>query len=304
VTLGKHTHELLDRAGLDASAVTLQVQQALAEDLAYGPDVTTLATVPADQRVRARFASRREGVLAGLPVAAVTLDLVLGAGKWGLLEAADDGDRLHPGDVALEVQAPTRGLLTAERTALNFLCHLSGVASLTARWVAAVAGTGVLVRDTRKTTPGLRVLDKYAVRCGSGVNHRMGLGDAALIKDNHVASAGGVAQAVAAVRALDPDISLEVECDSLHQVMAAVEADVSLVLLDNMTVEQLREVVAKVRQEPRPVMLEASGGLTLDTVRAVAETGVDYVAVGALTHSAPVLDLGLDVTEVLDRVDR
>jgi len=304
VTLGAETRRLLDRAGLAADIVQPQVQRALAEDLAYGPDVTTEATVPHGQRVRASFASRRAGVLSGVGVAAVTLDLVVGADRWSLLRAAEDGDALTAGDVALEVEAPTRELLTAERTALNFLCHMSGVASLTARWVAEVEGTGVFVRDTRKTTPGMRVLDKYAVRCGGGVNHRMGLGDAALIKDNHVLSAGGVSEAVAAVRALNPTISLEVECDSLAQVMAAVAADVSLVLLDNMSVDQLQEVVSAVRAQARPVKLEASGGLALESVRGVAETGVDYVAVGGLTHSAPILDLGLDVTRILDKVAR
>ena len=304
MTLGSDTRALLDRAGLDEDVIRRQVQGALDEDLACGPDITSQATVPADQRVRARFASRRAGVLSGVPVAAVTLDLVVGAGRWTLLHSGDDGDRLGAGEAALEVEAPTRELLTAERTALNFLCRMSGVATLTAQWVAAVEGTGVLVRDTRKTMPGLRVLDKYAVRCGGGVNHRMGLGDAALIKDNHVLSAGGVSEAIAAVRSLNSAISLEVECDSLDQAMAAVAADVSLILLDNMSVDQLREVVSVVRATSDQVVLEASGGLTLESVGTVAATGIDYVAVGELTHSAPALDLGLDVTAVLDKVIR
>jgi nicotinate-nucleotide pyrophosphorylase (carboxylating) len=186
-----------------------------------------------------------------------------------------------------------RQLLTVERTTLNLLCHLSGVATLTRRWVDEVAGTGAAIRDTRKTSPGLRVLEKYAVRAGGGVNHRMGLWDAALVKDNHVAAAGGVAAAFAAVRENFPGLSVEVECDTLAQVAEVIDAGADLVLLDNMSLDELREAVAIAR--PRGVKLEASGGLSLDVARAVAETGVDFLAVGALTHSAPVLDLGLDL---------
>jgi nicotinate-nucleotide pyrophosphorylase (carboxylating) len=195
------------------------------------------------------------------------------------------------------VEAPTGGLLTAERTALNFLGHLSGVATLTATWADAVAPARV--RDTRKTIPGLRVLDKYAVRCGGGVNHRMGLGDAALIKDNHVIAAGSIRDAVTAVRAAAPAVPLEVECDQVTQVSEAIDAGAALILLDNMTIDELQECVAIGRAAGRHVKFEASGGLTLDTAAAVAATGVDYLAVGALTHSAPVLDLGLDVQGVI-----
>jgi nicotinate-nucleotide pyrophosphorylase (carboxylating) len=203
------------------------------------------------------------------------------------------------GDVALSVEAPTAGLLTAERTALNFLGHLSGIASITALW--ADAARPARVRDTRKTVPGTRVLAKYAVRCGGGVNHRMGVGDAALIKDNHVVSAGGVPQAVAAVRAAAPELPLEVECDRVEQVAEAIAADVDLILLDNMSLDQMREAVALRHGHPA-VRFEASGGLTLAKAADVAATGVDFVAVGALTHSAPVLDLGLDVQRVLGDV--
>jgi len=297
--LSSTTVELLAAAGLDEHVVVNVVQRALDEDLAYGPDVTSLATVPVDQRVRAAFVARKGGTLAGVSVVAASLDVVVGPEWWSVLAATSDGARLERDELALEIEASTQRLLTAERTALNFLCHLSGVATLTAEWVSAVAGTRAKVRDTRKTTPGLRVLDKYAVRCGGGVNHRMGLGDAALIKDNHVVAAGGIVQAVAAVRAAAPNISLEVECDSLAQVRAAVETEVALVLLDNMSVDEIAEAVDWVRGKSPSVELEASGGLTLETVRAVAETGVDYVAVGALTHSAPSLDIGLDVISVL-----
>jgi nicotinate-nucleotide pyrophosphorylase (carboxylating) len=195
--------------------------------------------------------------------------------------------------VLATVRGPVRDLLTAERTALNLLGHLSGVATLTRRWVDAVAGTPAQIRDTRKTLPGLRVLEKYAVRMGGGVNHRMSLSDAALVKDNHAAAAGGVLAAFDLVRTAYPGLALEVEVDTLEQAHAVIDAGAELVLLDNMAPAQLREVVAYGAGRAR---LEASGGLTLDAAREVAQTGVDYLAVGALTHSAPALDIGLDMT--------
>jgi nicotinate-nucleotide pyrophosphorylase (carboxylating) len=188
-----------------------------------------------------------------------------------------------------------RVLLTAERTALNLLCHLSGVASLTARWVEEVRGTGCAIRDTRKTLPGLRLLEKYAVRCGGGVNHRLGLGDAVLIKDNHVAAAGSVTAAYEAARAAAPDLPCEVEVDDLAGLDEALACKAELVLLDNFSVADCAEAVRRVRAIGGDTKLEASGGLTLDVARAYAETGVDYLAVGGLTHSAPALDLGLDL---------
>jgi nicotinate-nucleotide pyrophosphorylase (carboxylating) len=292
--IGSTTSVLIEQAGLDVSQVVQQVSAALEEDLAYGPDVTTTATVPTDQWVAATVGSRAPGVLAGIPVAVAVLDLVIGAGGWRLLTHQPDGSRVGAGDTVLSVEAPTAGLLTAERTALNFLGHLSGIASTTALWADAVRPARV--RDTRKTVPGMRVLAKYAVRCGGGVNHRMGLGDAALVKDNHVVSAGGVGEAVAAVRAAAPGLPLEVECDQVEQVAEAIAAGVEEILLDNMSLEQLRAAVAL---RTGHVRFEASGGLTLDRAAAVAATGVDFVAVGALTHSAPVLDLGLDVQRVI-----
>jgi nicotinate-nucleotide pyrophosphorylase (carboxylating) len=231
-------------------------------------------------------------MLAGIAVAAATFDLV-GRGEVEVHLLASDGTASRPGEAVLTVAGPARALLTAERTALNLISHLSGIASLTRRWVDAVAGTSAAIRDTRKTTPGLRALEKYAVRCGGGVNHRMALGDAALIKDNHVAAAGGITAAVEAVRAHAPGIPLEVECDTLDQVHEAIGAGVSLVLLDNFSFEDTRTAVALAR--PARVRLEASGGLTLERAHDVAATGVDYLAVGALTHSAPVLDLGFDL---------
>jgi nicotinate-nucleotide pyrophosphorylase (carboxylating) len=204
---------------------------------------------------------------------------------------ASDGDHVQPGDVVLTAEGAVRQLLTVERTMLNLLCHLSGIATLTARWVDAVAGTGARIRDTRKTTPGLRALEKYAVRCGGGVNHRMGLWDAALVKDNHVAAAGGVAAAFRLVRKDFPGITVEVECDTVAQVREAVEAGADLILLDNMSLADLR---ACVELAPGTV-LEASGGLSLESAHDVAATGVTYLSVGALTHSAPILDLGMDL---------
>jgi len=265
---------------------------ALAEDLAGGIDVTTLATVPADHRGVARIVAREPGVLAGLPIAAAVFAARLGSHD-GVRAVAADGDRVAAGQLLAEVTGPTRELLTAERSALNLLTHLSGIATLTARWVAAVAGTGAQIRDTRKTLPGLRAAEKYAVRCGGGANHRMGLHDQALIKDNHVVAAGGVRAAIRAVRAAWPDVFCEVECDTLEQVAEAVDAGAVLVLLDNMDLATLRAAVAVCA--PRGVRTEASGGLTLDRARDVAGTGVDNLSVGALTHSAPALDIALDL---------
>ncbi len=278
--------------GLDPAAVERVVRTALDEDLAFGPDVTTESTVPADAAATGDVTPRSVGTLAGVHVAAAVLDLVGGAAVDILVHEAD-GATTEPGLPVLTVTGPTRSLLTAERTALNLICHLSGIASLTRRWADAIEGTGAAVRDTRKTTPGLRALEKYAVRCGGGVNHRMALGDAALVKDNHVAAAGGIAAAVEAVRTAAPAIALEVECDTLDQVREAIAAGVQLVLLDNFSTADTRTAVDLVRGTE--VRLEASGGLSLDRAREVAATGVDYLAVGALTHSAPVLDLGFDL---------
>jgi nicotinate-nucleotide pyrophosphorylase (carboxylating) len=285
--------ERLRAAGLEPDATERVVRGALDEDFRYGPDVTSEATAAPAARGAAGVVARQPGVLAGLPVALAVLDA---AGVP--LDAAEplraDGDRIGGGCEVLRISAPLRQMLGAERTMLNFLTHLSGIATSTRAWADAVAGTGAAVRDTRKTTPGLRELEKYAVRCGGGMNHRMGLGDAALVKDNHVAAAGGIAAAIAAVRAAAPGLPLEVECDTLAQVSEALAAGAGLILLDNMGLDDLRAAVALARDHPA-VRLEASGGMRLDMARAVAETGVDFIAVGALTHSSPALDLGLDV---------
>ncbi len=280
----------LSNAGLDPALVADIASAALAEDLAGGIDVTTAATVPAAARGRADLVARAPGVVAGLPVAAAVFALT--SADLDCAELAADGDRVAAGQPVLSVTGPVRAILTAERTALNLVCHLSGVATLTRQWADAVAGTRAAIRDTRKTTPGLRALEKYAVRCGGGVNHRMSLSDAALIKDNHVAAAGSVAGAFAAVRAQAAGLPLEVECDTLEQVAEALSAGADLILLDNFTVT---DTAAAVRLAAGRALLEASGGLTLASARAVAETGVDYLAVGALTHSAPALDIGLDL---------
>jgi nicotinate-nucleotide pyrophosphorylase (carboxylating) len=250
--------------------------------------------VPADATAVAEITPREPGVLAGSPVVLAVFDQVIGP-KYEVLADLGDGAVLTAGKPALTVRGPVRGLLTAERTALNFVCHLSGVATATARWVAALDGTGAVVRDTRKTLPGLRVLEKYAVRCGGGANHRMALGDAILIKDNHVAAAGSVTAAIAAARAAAPGLRCEVEVDDLDQLAEAVRAGATEVLLDNFTPAQCAEAVGLVRAAGSPAKLEASGGLVLENARAYAQTGVDYLSVGGLTHSAPYLDLGMDL---------
>lgn len=273
----------------------LTIRRGLDEDLRYGPDVTTVATVPADATTVAALVSREPGVAAGIDVALLVLDEVLGTEGYRIVERVADGTRLDAGSTLLRVQGPTRGLLTAERTLLNLVCHLSGIATATAAWVDAVEGTHAKIRDTRKTLPGLRALQKYAVRVGGGVNHRMGLGDAALIKDNHVAAAGSVVAALHAVRAAAPDLPCEVEVDTLEQLDEVLAEDVQLILLDNFPVWQTQIAVQRRAARAPGVLLESSGGLSLDTAAEYAGTGVDYLAVGALTHSVRVLDVGLDL---------
>jgi nicotinate-nucleotide pyrophosphorylase (carboxylating) len=277
---------------LDRQWVEDLVRATIEEDLAGGADVTTTATIEAGQISVAEFVARDNGVVAGLEVAELVIRLVAGKDEVELEHSVVDGTAVKAGDVLMTVRGKTRQLLTAERTALNILCHLSGVATLTRRWVDAVEGTGAVIRDTRKTMPLLRTLEKYAVRCGGGKNNRMALSDAALIKDNHVIAAGGVAEAFRLVRKAYPEIAIEVEVDTIEDALIAVEAGAELILLDNMDVPLLREAVSQVAGRAR---LEASGGLTLDSAREVAETGVDFLGVGALTHSAPVLDIAMDL---------
>ena len=279
----------LAAAGLDPAEIDALIDRALAEDLQEAGDVTSLATIPAEQRAIADVVARKDGIVAGLAVAEAVF-VRLGAARTE--RRAKDGEHVRAGDVLMTVEGPVRGLLTAERTALNLLTHLSGVATLTGKWVEAVSGTRARVRDSRKTLPGLRALEKYAVRCGGGVNHRMSLSDAALIKDNHVVAAGGVAEAFRAVRERYPELPIEVEVDRIDQLGPVLDEGAEEILLDNFTVEETAQAVHIVRNRAK---LEASGGLTLELARDVAETGVDYLAVGALTHSAPALDIALDL---------
>ena len=284
---------MLSDCELDAARDT--IRRGLQEDLRYGPDVTTLATVADGAVATASMVPREPGVIAGLDVALLVLDEVLGSGAYRVLDRVEDGARLQPGQSLLTVRAKTRGLLTAERTMLNLICHLSGIATTTAAWVDAVRGTNAKVRDTRKTLPGVRVLQKYAVRVGGGVNHRLGLGDAALIKDNHVAAAGSVVEALRAVREAAPDLPCEVEVDSLEQLDEVLAEKPELVLLDNFPVWQTQTAVQRRDARAPAVLLESSGGLSLENAATHAATGVDYLAVGALTHSVRALDIGLDM---------
>jgi nicotinate-nucleotide pyrophosphorylase (carboxylating) len=279
----------------ELSAARDIIRRGLEEDLRYGPDITTSATVPAGAVATASMVPREPGVIAGIDIALLVLDEVLGAGGYEVLDRVQDGARLQPGESLLTLRAETRGLLTAERTMLNLICHLSGIATTTAAWVDAVEGTHAKVRDTRKTLPGLRALQKYAVRVGGGVNHRMGLGDAALIKDNHVAAAGSVVDALRAVRDAAPGLPCEVEVDSLEQLDEVLVEKPELILLDNFPVWQTQMAVQRRDARAPAVLLESSGGLSLETAATYAATGVDFLAVGALTHSVRVLDIGLDM---------
>ena len=265
------------------------IKRALAEDLDGGEDITSVATVSGTERVVADFVARRDGVIAGLDMARAVLEEV---GLTDISIFVKDGDRVSAGKTLMSVRGDTRAILLAERTALNFLGHLSGIATLTSVWVSAVAGTSCKIRDTRKTTPGMRVLEKYAVRMGGGTNHRMSLSDAALIKDNHIAAAGGVAEAFSKVRAAFPKAEIEIEVDTLDQLAEVLPLKPDLILLDNMSPELCRKAVEAVAGQCK---LEASGGISLDSAKSFAQTGVDYLAIGALTHSAPVLDIGLDL---------
>ena len=265
------------------------IKAALAEDLAGGEDITSVATIDSTATAKADFTARKGGVIAGIEIAEAVLREV---GLTEITRVKSDGDQVKAGDVLLSVSGNTRAILLAERTALNFFCHLSGIATLTSAWVKEMAGTKCQVRDTRKTTPGMRVLEKYAVRMGGGTNHRMTLSDAALIKDNHIAAAGGVVAAFAKVREIYPNSEIEIEVDTLEQLREVLPQRPDLVLLDNMSPAQCSQAVAIVSGTCK---LEASGGIAIENARAYAESGVDYIAIGALTHSAPVFDIGLDL---------
>ncbi|MER7112682.1 carboxylating nicotinate-nucleotide diphosphorylase [Streptomyces sp. NPDC000229] len=284
---------LLVNAGLDPVLVEDVAYRAIEEDLDGGVDVTSAATVPEDAVATGDFTAREAGVVAGIHVAEAILSVVC-TEEFAVERHVEDGDRVEAGQKLLSVTTRTRDLLTGERSALNIMCRLSGIATATRAWADALEGFKAQVRDTRKTTPGLRALEKYAVRCGGGVNHRMSLSDAALVKDNHVVAAGGVAQAFKAVREAFPDVPIEVEVDTLHQVREVLDAGADLILLDNFTPAETEEAVTLVAGR---AVLESSGRLTLENAAAYAATGVDYLAVGALTHSSPILDIGLDLRE-------
>jgi nicotinate-nucleotide pyrophosphorylase (carboxylating) len=277
------------------------VRAALLEDLGPdGLDVTTRATIPEGQHRSGEIVAREAGVVAGVPVIRVVLEAVaelVGGAVPAVEVLVDDGSRVERGDVIARVSGQTWVLLTAERTILNILCRLSGVATHTRRWADALAGTSTMVLDTRKTTPGMRWLEKYAVRAGGGTNKRMGLYDVAMIKDNHKLAAGSVAGAFALVRERFPDVDVQVEVETPTEAQEAYDAGARFIMCDNMPVEVLRETVELLRDAGEPVQIEATGGLTLDVVRDYAATGVDYVSVGGLTHSSPIIDLALDLAD-------
>lgn len=268
------------------------IDRALDEDLAGGVDVTSVATLEESSTSTANLVAKKSGVIAGLSIAEAVMHR---CGVTTFDPKVNDGDLVVAGTVIATVHGNTRAILLAERSALNFISRMSGIATLTRAWVEAIKGTEAKIRDTRKTTPGLRTLEKYAVRVGGGINHRSTLSEAALLKDNHIAAAGSITQAYAAIRAKFPDIEVEVEVDSLEQLKEAIDAGVPLVLLDNMTPEMTKEAVAITKGQAK---LESSGGIRLENARDYAMTGVDYIAIGALTHSAPILDISLDLLSV------
>ena len=278
----------LKNLGLSPNHIFQQVKDAISEDLAGGQDLTSVATITQSQVSTADFVTRTGGVVSGLHVVAAVLEYC-GVNHYEVL--VDEGAKVSAGKVLITAQGNTQKLLLAERTALNFLSHLSGISTLTNQWVSEISGTKCQVRDTRKTTPGLRMLEKFAVRMGGGTNHRLSLSQAALIKDNHILAAGSISAAFNATRKMFPDKSIEIEVDSIDQLNEAVKLKPDLILLDNMSVEQCSQAVLI---SAGLVKLEASGGIAISNAKSYAATGVDYLAIGSLTHSAPSLDIGLD----------
>ena len=284
--------------GFPTTDALLLVERALDEDLATGTDVTTMATIPASQQSVSHLVARADGVVAGLPVIALVLDAVtarLGSGEVGVDGVVGDGIRVTRGDHLATLRGATRTTLVAERTILNVLSRTSGVATHTRRWADVLDGSGALVLDTRKTTPGMRALEKYAVRCGGGTNKRMGLYDVAMIKDNHKLAAGGLTAAYDAVRRTFPDVAIQVEVTTTAEAIESVRAGTRFLLCDNMSPDLLRTTVDAVRATGEAVEIEATGNLTLEVAAAYAATGVDYLSVGGLTHSSPILDIALDL---------
>jgi len=279
----------LESYGINLDEVEHLITHAFKEDMPEGDDRTTIATIDANQTSEAKMRVRKDGVLAGVCVAAMVFEKV---GLSAITFSKSCGDRVSAGEAILTVKGNTRDILRSERIALNFISHLSGIATLTSKWVEVIAGSGAIIRDTRKTIPGLRKLEKFAVRMGGGENHRMNLSDGAIIKDNHIAAAGSITSAINRVRKEFPGMAIEVEVDALDQLREALACGVEVILLDNMSLEMTKEAVAITKGSKSK--LESSGGLALENARAYAETGVNYLAVGALTHSAPILDIGLD----------
>jgi nicotinate-nucleotide pyrophosphorylase (carboxylating) len=278
----------LKTIGLSPNHIFQQVKEAISEDLAGEEDITSVATITDSQVSTADFICRAEGIVSGLHVAAAVLEYC-GINHYEVL--VDEGAKVSTGKILITVQANTRKLLLAERTAINFLSHLSGISTSTSKWVSELSGTKCKVRDTRKTTPGLRQLEKFAVRMGAGLNHRISLSESALIKDNHIVAAGSITNAFKLVKQKFPNKKVEIEVDTLEQLAEAILLKPELILLDNMSIDQCIKAVSIANGT---VKLEASGGLTLENAKAYANTGIDYMAVGALTHSAPILDIGLD----------
>lgn len=279
----------IESYGLDVANLESLISHAFAEDIPDGDDKTTIATITPEQVSKASLRVRKDGVVAGVFAAAAVFETV---GISQISHEKECGQKVSAGDTILVIEGKTRNILRSERIALNFLCHLSGIATMTRKYVDAVAGTNVTIRDTRKTTPGLRQLEKFAVRMGGGMNHRMNLSDGSLVKDNHIAAAGSVTSAVNRMRSEFPGMELEVEVDNLDQLREAIACNVEIVMLDNMDIATTKEAV-RIAAGSR-TKLESSGGITLENLRAYAETGVTYIAIGALTHSAPSLDFGLD----------
>ena len=278
----------LKNLGLSPNHIFQQVKDAISEDLAGGQDLTSVATITQSQVSTADFITRTSGVVSGLHVVAAVLEYC-GVNHYEVL--VDEGAKVSAGKLLITAQGNTQKLLLAERTALNFLSHLSGISTLTNKWVSEISGTKCQVRDTRKTTPGLRMLEKFAVRMGGGTNHRLSLSQAALIKDNHVLAAGSITAAFNAIKKMYPDKSIEIEVDSIDQLKEAIKLKPDLILLDNMSTNQCSEAVSITNGL---VKLEASGGIAISNAKSYAATGVDYLAIGSLTHSAPALDIGLD----------
>ena len=294
MTSKEQVYENLRSNGLEPELVQALVDLAISEDLMGGTDVTSLATIPEIQISELDLVTRSPGVIAGINIAALVF-LSVASKKIDIELCVGDGKKVEANTCLLTAKGSTIELLTAERTALNFLGHLSGIATTTNKWVNEISGTNAKVRDTRKTTPGLRLLEKYAVKAGGGTNHRMSLNDQALIKDNHIVASGSIKSAVEKVKDKFPELEFEIEVDNLDQLNEALAVDAKLILLDNFSVEDLKKAVVTVNKKAK---LEASGGITLENARKIAETGVDFLAVGALTHSAPVLDIGGDLRTV------